>query len=126
MIRVYLDNSYIEGNQVLTALSVEVEALALDIKTMSYIYDTSSNNVMVIVEGVDADKLNTYMFPPNNLNTLIINLPEDDRDGVINELGGRGIVTEGSETCGDLLNNICKFFNADFKSLGSIMEKDFS
>lgn len=131
MNRVYLDYSTIKNNQVVTEISLEIEALEesvtpLDIKTISYIYDTESSNVMEIVQGVDADKLGAYMFPPNDLSTLINDLSIEERISVITELNGRGIITDGSITCGDLLNNICLFFNADFESLGSIMNEDFS
>jgi len=123
MIRVYLDYSHIDNNKVITAISTEADEL--DISAVSLHYD-NNKNVMGIVEGNQADKLTMFMLPPYSLDTPISELPESEIIEVTTELTARGINTTGSVTCGDLLDNICKFFNADFKSLGSIMEKDFS
>lgn len=124
MIRVYLDTFYIEDKKTKSSISIESEKLNLN--AVSYHYDTNSNNILAIVEGQDAEKLTAFMMPPNDLNKSISELPPEDITNVINELNNRGIVTEGSITCGDLINNICNFFNANFNSLGEIMSKDFS
>jgi len=124
MIRVYLDNSYIEGNENKTSILVESEGLSLN--SISYHYDTNSNNVLAIVEGDDAEKLTAFMMPPHSLDTLIADMPVIEVITVTEELTARNISTSGSIVAGDLINNICKFFNTDFKSLGSIIERDFS
>jgi len=123
MRRIYLDNSYIEDNENKTSILVESESLNLII---SYHYDTNSNNVLAIVEGDDAEKLTAFMMPPHSLDTLISDMPVIEIINVTEELTARNINTSGSVTAGDLINNICKFFNADFKSLGGIIERDFS
>ncbi|HHZ70004.1 MAG TPA: hypothetical protein EYN67_05345 [Flavobacteriales bacterium] len=123
MLRIYLDNSYIEDNENKTSILVESESLNLII---SYHYDTNSNNVLAIVEGDDAEKLTAFMMPPHSLDTLISDMPVIEIINVTEELTARNINTSGSVTAGDLINNICKFFNADFKSLGGIIERDFS
>ena len=123
MLRIYLDNSYIEDNENKTSILVESESLNLII---SYHYDTNSNNVLAIVEGDDAEKLTAFMMPPHSLGTLISDMPVIEIINVTEELTARNINTSGSVTAGDLINNICKFFNADFKSLGGIIERDFS
>ena len=66
------------------------------------------------------------MMPPHSLDTLISDMPVIEIINVTEELTARNINTSGSVTAGDLINNICKFFNADFKSLGGIIERDFS
>ena len=124
MLRIYLDNSYIEDNENKTSILVESESLNLN--SISYHYDTNSNNVLAIVEGGDAEKLTAFMMPPHSLGTLISDMPVIEIITVTEELTKRNISTSGSVTAGDLINNICKFFNADFKSLGSIIERDFS
>ncbi|HHZ68710.1 MAG TPA: hypothetical protein EYN67_19000 [Flavobacteriales bacterium] len=124
MLRIYLDNSYIEDNENKTSILVESESLNLN--SISYHYDTNSNNVLAIVEGDDAEKLTAFMMPPHSLGTLISDMPVIEIITVTEELTKRNISTSGSVTAGDLINNICKFFNADFKSLGSIIERDFS
>ena len=123
-IRIYLDESYISGNENKTSILVESDLLILN--SISYHYDNNSNNVLVIVEGQDAEKLTAFMFPPCSLDTLISDMPIIEVINVTEELTSRGINTSGSVTAGDLINNICKFFNADFKSLGDIMNRDFS
>ena len=124
MIRVYLDTSYIEDKA--TKSSISIESDYLNLTAISYHYDTKSNNMLAIIEGDDAEKLTAFMMPPNELSKPIAELPTQDIISVITELNNRGIITEGSITCGDLINNICEFFNADFNSLGEIMLKDFS
>ena len=124
MLRIYLDNSYIEDNENKTSILVESESLNLN--SISYHYDTNSNNVLAIVEGDDAEKLTAFMMPPHSLGTLLSDMPVIEIITVTEELTKRNISTSGSVTAGDLINNICKFFNADFKSLGSIIERDFS
>lgn len=124
MLRIYLDNSYIEDNENKTSILVESESLNLN--SISYHYDTNSNNVLAIVEGDDAEKLTAFMMPPHSLDTLIVDMPVIEIITVTEELTARNINTSGSITAGDLIDNICKFFNADFKSLGSIIERDFS
>ena len=109
MIRVYLDNSYIEGNENKTSILVESEGLSLN--SISY---------------HDAEKLTAFMMPPHSLDTLIADMPVIEVITVTEELTARNISTSGSIVAGDLINNICKFFNTDFKSLGSIIERDFS
>tara|TARA_R110000787_G_scaffold265685_2_gene371742 strand:- start:1307 stop:1684 length:378 start_codon:yes stop_codon:yes gene_type:complete len=123
-IRIYLDVSYIEDNENKTSILVESDLLNL--KSISYHYDNNSNNVLVIVEGQDAEKLKTFMFPPCSLDTLISDMPIIEVTNVTEELSSRGIDTSGSVTAGDLINNICRFFNADFKSLGNIISRDFT
>lgn len=124
MLRIYLDNSYIEGNENKTSILVESESLNLN--SISYHYDANSNNVLSIVEGDDAEKLTAFMMPPHSLDTLIADMPVIEIISVTEELTARNINTSGSITAGDLINNICKFFNANFKSLGSIIKRDFS
>tara|TARA_R110000772_G_scaffold248137_1_gene362138 strand:- start:1921 stop:2298 length:378 start_codon:yes stop_codon:yes gene_type:complete len=123
-IRIYLDVSYIEGNENKTSISVESDLLSLE--SISYHYDNNSNNVLAIVDGQDAEKLTAFMLPPHSLNTLIADMADSEIANVTEELTARSINTSGSVTAGDLINNICKFFNADFKSLGGIIERDFS
>ena len=123
-IRIYLDVSYIEDNENKTSILVESDLL--DLKSISYHYDSNSNNVLVIVEGREAEKLKAFMFPPYPLNTLISGMPAIEVTNVTEELSSRGIDTSGSVTTGDLINNICRFFNADFKSLGNIINRDFT
>ena len=124
MIRIYLDESYIENNENKTSILVESEYLSIN--SISYHYDNNSNNVLTIIEGPDADKLAAFMMPPYSLDSLIESMPVTEIIRVTEELTERGIDTSGSVTAGDLINNICKFFNADFKSLGDIMNKDFT
>lgn len=124
MIRIYLDESYIENNENKTSILVESEYLSIN--SISYHYDNNSNNVLTIIEGPDADKLTAFMMPPYSLDSLIESMPVTEIIRVTEELTDRGIDTSGSVTAGDLINNICKFFNADFKSLGDIMNKDFT
>jgi len=124
MLRIYLDNSYIEDNENKTSILVESESLNLN--SISYHYDSNSNNVLAIVEGDGAEKLTAFMMPPHSLDTLISDMPVIEIISVTEELTKRSINTSGSMTAGDLINDICKFFNADFKSLGAIMKKDFS
>lgn len=124
MIRIYLDKSYTENNENKTSVFVESELL--DLKSISYHYDSNSNNVLAIVEGLDAEKLTAFMLPPYPLETLISNMPAIEIINVTEELTARDINTSGSVTAGDLINNICEFFNAEFKGLGNIMNRDFS
>jgi hypothetical protein len=124
MIRIYLDKSYTENNENKTSVFVESESL--DLKSISYHYDSNSNNVLAIVEGIDTERLTAFMLPPYPLETLISKMPGIEVVSVTKELTERGINTSGSVTAGDLINNICKIFNTDFKSLGDIMNKDFS
>lgn len=124
MIRVYLDYSYTESNKNKTSILVESESLNL--KSVSYHYDSNSKNVMAIVEGVDADKLTAFMIPPHPLGKAISDMHIGEISRVTDELNSRNINTSGSITCGDLLDNICKTFNTDFKTLGDIINRDFS
>ena len=126
MIRAYLTNSYIEGFEKLTSMNEEADFLNC---SMSYHYDNKSNNVLVFAEGIDADQfdqVHNFMFPAMDLKTRIADMPEDVITTVITELTKRGIVTDGSETARDLLENICLFFNKGFVGFGSILQKDFS
>ncbi len=126
MIRVYLTDSYVEDNKNKNLVGVESELLNLKSCAYHHDNDNGTNNVMVIVVGDDAEKLTDFMFPPCSLDTLIVDMPAEDITRTINELNKRGIVTEGSITARDLLENICKFFDANYVSLGAILEKDFN
>lgn len=124
MIRVYLTTQFIKDNKYTTQVGEEASALNIDPIT-NYV-DKNSNNVMAICEGANADQLSDFMLPPHSTDTLISSLPEQEVIDVISELTNRGIDTNGSITCGDLLENICLFFDADFTGIGSLLEKDFS
>lgn len=124
MIRIYLDDYYIDAGE--SKSSVSIESDELNIKSISYHHDANSYNVMCIVDGDDAEKLSAFMLPPCELSTLISELPKSEIISVTNELSSRGIKTSGSTTAGELIDNICKFFNTDFKSLGAITKRDFS
>tara|TARA_R110000772_G_C13283394_1_gene437358 strand:- start:1716 stop:2090 length:375 start_codon:yes stop_codon:yes gene_type:complete len=124
MIRIYLDNSYLDGNELKTSVLLESEML--NISSISYHYDSDSSNVLSIAEGVDADRLTAFMMPPYPMNTLISDIPQEDVSKVIQELQDRNIITSGSVTVMDLVNNICKAFNVDFNGLGKIMNREFS
>ncbi len=126
MIRVYLTDSYIEDNENKNLVLVESELLSLKSCSYQRDKDNETNNVLAIIDGIDAEKLTDFMFPPCSLDTLIVDMPAEDITRTINELNNRGIITEGSITARDLLENICKFFDADFISLGAVLEKDFS
>ena len=124
MIRIYLDNAYLDDNEYKT--SILAESQSLNIKQVSYHYDSNSSNVLAIAEGDDAENLSAFMLTPYPLSALISSLPDSEVENITNELNARGINTSGSVTAGDLINNICKSFNVDFKSLGLILERDFS
>jgi hypothetical protein len=123
MIRIYLDNAYLEDSEYKTSILVESQNLNVKV---SYHHDNNGTNVLAIVEGSDAEKLTAFMLPPYSLNTLISSLSESEITKVTSELNARNINTSGSVTTGDLINNICYFFNVDFKTLGSITNRDFS
>ncbi len=126
MIRVYLTTSYLEDNENKTLVAVESEFLTLKSCSYSTDNDNGTNNVLVIVDGPDAEKLSDFMFPACSLDTLIEDMSAEDITRTINELNSRGIITEGSVTARDLLENICKFFDANYVSLGAILDRDFS
>ncbi len=126
MIRVYLTDSYIEDNQVKTLVGVESETIITQSISYHYDNDNGTNNVLAIVDGDNAEQFTSFMMPPHDLDDLIADMPEDEITLVITELTNRGIQTSGSLTAGDLLENICKYFNESYVSLGAVLEKDFS
>lgn len=98
----------------------------LDVVSSSFYYDENSDNVLFIVEGNQANIVSGYMLPPNLLSTEISTLPQETILEVTTELQNRNIITTGSVTVEDLLNNILKTFNSAHKTLGEITKRDFS
>tara|TARA_R110000772_G_scaffold1495_1_gene5079 strand:- start:557 stop:919 length:363 start_codon:yes stop_codon:yes gene_type:complete len=120
MIRVYLITNEDADNFLNVADSLDVESTSL-------IHDDKGVNVVVIVEGVDADMvLGFYMLPGFILSRKINTIPIDDVIKISSDLSERGINTSGSNTVGELLDNICKSLVSEFNGLGDITMRDFS
>jgi len=119
MIRVYLTVKP-RVDEVINEIDV------LDVMSSSFHYDDQSENIMIIIEGNQADSLSEYMLPPYLLTTEISTLSTEVVTGVVTELQNRSIITSGSITVNDLLDNILKTFNSAHKTLGGITKRDFS
>lgn len=119
MIRVYLSVKS-DVNSIIDSID------SLDVISSSFHYDENSDNVLFIVEGNQSDIVAGYMLPPNLLTTEISTLSQETITEVTTELQNRNIITTGSVTVEDLLDNILKTFNSAYKSLGEITQRDFS
>lgn len=120
MIRVYL----ITPDEIPVFLS---DADTLNIKSVSLVHDDAAVNVIAIVEGQEAEKLTGfYMLPGYVLSREVETIPNNEIEKISQDLNDRGIVTSGSITVGDLLDNMCLALNSDFKGLGDITTRDFN
>lgn len=123
-IRVNVIRVYLTTQQNVDDIINDLDSKNID--STSFLYSENSDNVMIIVEGSQANTLNEYMLHPMLLSDRIADLPPAIISSVTSELQNRGIITSGSVTAGDLLNNILKTFNPNHKGLGAMANKDFS